>query len=45
MLASQSPSARLTREVRAARARLEPWRDTRVVRELDERVGEMGLGV
>jgi hypothetical protein len=39
VLASQSPSVRLMREVRAARERLEPWRDTRAVRELDERVG------
>jgi hypothetical protein len=43
VLASQSPSVRLTREVRAARAQLEPWKDTRAVRELDERLVGVGL--
>jgi hypothetical protein len=41
-LASQSPSVRLTREVRVARGRLEPWKKTRAVRELDERL--VGVG-
>ncbi len=46
LLASQSPSVRLTREVRAARARLEPWKDTRAVRELGERLRDVGyMGV
>lgn len=42
VLASQSPSVRLTREVRVARGLLEPWKDMPVVRELDERVGREG---
>ncbi|MGH3755311.1 MAG: helix-turn-helix transcriptional regulator [Pseudonocardiaceae bacterium] len=41
VLTTQNRSARLTREVRAARARMEPWKDTRAVRELDE----LGVGV
>jgi hypothetical protein len=45
VLASQSPSVRLTRKVRAARARLEPWKDTRAVRESDERLVGCGFGV
>jgi len=32
------------REVRAARGRLEPWKNTHAVRELDERLGGVGLG-
>jgi DNA-binding XRE family transcriptional regulator/tetratricopeptide (TPR) repeat protein len=43
MLAARIRSARLTNEVGAARGRLEPWKDTRVVRELDERVASCGL--
>ena len=39
VLTTQNRSVRLTREVRAARGRLEPWRDTQAVRELDERLG------
>jgi transcriptional regulator with XRE-family HTH domain len=45
VLASQSPSVRLTREARAARGRLEPWKDTRAVRELDERLAGVGMGM
>lgn len=45
VLASQSPSVRLTREVRAARVRLEPWKDIQAVRELDERLVGVGFGV
>jgi DNA-binding XRE family transcriptional regulator len=40
VLTTQNRSVRLTGEVRAARSRLEPWRDTRAVRELDERWGD-----
>ncbi|MGH3688013.1 MAG: hypothetical protein ACRDSM_23810 [Pseudonocardiaceae bacterium] len=45
VLAARIRSARLTKEVRAARGRLEPWKDTRAVRELDERVVGVGLEV
>jgi hypothetical protein len=38
LLATQSRSVRLTREVQAVRARLEPWKDTQAIRELDERL-------
>jgi DNA-binding XRE family transcriptional regulator/tetratricopeptide (TPR) repeat protein len=38
LLAARIRSARLTREVRVARERLEPWRETSAVRELDERL-------
>jgi len=43
LLAARIRSARLMREVQIARGRMEPWRDTPAVRELDERLGEMGL--
>jgi tetratricopeptide (TPR) repeat protein len=42
-LAVRIRSARLTREVRTARERMEPWQDTRAVRELDDRLGGCGL--
>ncbi len=42
LLAAQNRSARLTREVRGARDRMGPWRDTQAVRELNERL--MGNG-
>jgi DNA-binding XRE family transcriptional regulator len=43
LLAARIRSTRLTREVRTARGRLEPWKDTPVVRELDERLGKVWL--
>jgi hypothetical protein len=42
-LAARIRSARLTREVRTARGRMEPWRETSTVRELDERLVGVGL--
>lgn len=44
LLTTQNRSVRLTREVRVARGRLEPWRETQAVRELDERLVGCGLG-
>jgi len=44
VLTTQNRSVRLTREVRTALARMEPWRDTQAVRELDERVVECRIG-
>jgi hypothetical protein len=44
-LATQNRSVRLTKEVQAARARLEPWRDTHAVKALDERLVGVGFGV
>jgi tetratricopeptide (TPR) repeat protein len=41
-LAAQYRSARLVKEVRTARAAMQPWDDTKAVRELDERL--VGLG-
>jgi len=43
LLATKNRSARLTGEVRAARGRLQPWREAPAVRGLDERLGECGL--
>jgi hypothetical protein len=43
LLATKNRSARLTKAVQTARARLGPWRETRAVRELDERMGGVGL--
>ena len=43
LLATKNRSARLTGEVRAARGRMQPWRDTPAVRGLDERLEECGL--
>src|SRR5262249_17822788 len=45
LLAARIRSTRLTREVRTARGRLEPWKDTSAVRELDERLVGCGFGV
>ncbi|MGH8744565.1 MAG: hypothetical protein ACREUY_09845, partial [Burkholderiales bacterium] len=44
MLAARIRSTRLTKEVRVARSRMEPWRETQVVRELDERLVGVGFG-
>jgi hypothetical protein len=38
----QTRSARLVNELRTARNKMEPWRQTRAVRDLDERL--MGIG-
>jgi len=43
LLATKNRSARLAGEVKAARSRMQPWRDTPEVRELDERLRECGL--
>ncbi|HEU0089221.1 MAG TPA: hypothetical protein VFQ77_16510 [Pseudonocardiaceae bacterium] len=43
LLATKNRSARLTSEVRAARGRLQPWRNTVAVKELDEGLRGMGL--
>ncbi|MDQ3762414.1 MAG: hypothetical protein M3460_12235 [Actinomycetota bacterium] len=43
LLAARIRSVRLTNEVKAARARMEPWRETRAVRELDERLAGGGI--
>jgi tetratricopeptide (TPR) repeat protein len=45
LLATQSRSIRLTREVQAARAQVEAWRSVPVVRELDKQLREMGFVV
>jgi tetratricopeptide (TPR) repeat protein len=42
-LATKYRSARLTKEVRAARSRLQPWRETPAVRTLDEQLAASGL--
>ncbi|MGH3814753.1 MAG: hypothetical protein ACRDUV_20290 [Pseudonocardiaceae bacterium] len=41
LLATRIRSARLTKEVQTARARLQPWRGTAAVTELDERLAGM----
>lgn len=43
-LAAQTRSARLAKELRTVRASMQPWRDTRAVRELDERLVGLSLG-
>jgi transcriptional regulator with XRE-family HTH domain len=44
LLAAKNRSARLRKAVQTARARLEPWKETRAVQELDERlVGLLGV--
>lgn len=45
LLATQIRSARLAREVRTARAQMQPWQGTKAVRALDERLAGMGLAV
>lgn len=44
-LSAQTHSARLTKELRTTRVRLEPWRETQAVKELDERLVGVGFGV
>jgi hypothetical protein len=43
LLATQNRSARLTKEVQATRAHLQPWQDTQAIRELDEWLAGMGF--
>jgi DNA-binding XRE family transcriptional regulator/tetratricopeptide (TPR) repeat protein len=43
-LAARNRQARLVRELRTARARMEPWQETSAVRELDERLMGVGFG-
>ena len=44
VLVTRNRSVRLTKEVQAVRGRMEPWRETQAVRELDERLVGMGFG-
>jgi transcriptional regulator with XRE-family HTH domain len=44
LIATKNPSARLTNEVRITRGRMQPWHNTTVVRELDERLRVLGMG-
>jgi transcriptional regulator with XRE-family HTH domain len=44
-LAAQTHSARLVKELRITRGRMQPWEDTQAVRELDERLVGVGFGV
>ncbi len=44
LLATKHRSARLTSEVKAARGRMQPWHNTTVVRELDERLMGWRMG-
>ena len=44
LLAARIRSARLTNEVKTARSRMEPWKDTSAVKALDERLMGMGFG-
>jgi tetratricopeptide (TPR) repeat protein len=43
LLAGRIRSTRLTSEVKAARGRMEPWRETQAVKELDERLAGCGM--
>lgn len=43
-IAAHNSSTRLVKAVREARAELQPWQDTRAVRELDDRFTTYGLG-
>ena len=44
-LAAQNRQARLVKELRISRARMQPWQGTQAVRELDERLVGCGMGV
>jgi DNA-binding XRE family transcriptional regulator len=41
--AGQTRSARLVKELRTTRARMQPWQDTHAVKELDDRLAAYGL--
>ncbi|HWR49141.1 MAG TPA: hypothetical protein VN327_16255, partial [Pseudonocardiaceae bacterium] len=43
LLATQARSARLTSEVKATRARMQPWQGTQAVQALDEQLAAMGF--
>ena len=43
LLATRNRSARLTKEVRTTRARLQPWQDIPAVKALDEQLAGMGF--
>jgi len=43
-LVAQNQTDRLTKKLHTTRSSLQPWRDTRAVRELDEKLEECGLG-
>jgi len=43
-LAVRNRQSRLMKELRATRARMQPWRDTQAVKELDEHLVGMGFG-
>lgn len=43
-LAAQTHSARLVKELRTTRGRMQPWEHTQAVRELDERLAGVGFG-
>jgi hypothetical protein len=44
LLATQNRSARLTNEIKATRARMQPWHGTQAVQTLDEQLAAMGFG-
>lgn len=44
LLATQARSARLTNEIKAIRARMQPWQGTQAVQALDEQLAAMGFG-
>jgi Helix-turn-helix domain len=44
LLATQAPSVRLAKEIRAALARLQPWEGIPAVQALDEHLAALGLG-
>lgn len=43
-LAAQNRQARLVKELRTSRARMQPWQNTQAIRELDERLVGLGFG-
>jgi transcriptional regulator with XRE-family HTH domain/tetratricopeptide (TPR) repeat protein len=43
-LVAQNRTNRLTKKLRTTRSSLQPWQDTRAVKELDEKLEECGLG-
>ncbi|MGH3770258.1 MAG: helix-turn-helix domain-containing protein [Pseudonocardiaceae bacterium] len=44
LLVTQAPSARRTKEIRTARAQMQPWQDTQAVQALDDQLAAMGFG-
>ena len=43
-LAAQNRQARLVKELRTARTRMQPWQRTQAIRALDERLARCGMG-